>query len=103
MGNQTARDTSTASDADAIEAADEKYVMRPWTHPAGEPVIVQRQAGNYVFEFYGNKQYIEMDSLIVDGLGGNTNSGVVITFRKSLYVLSPWPTAHTWARMTATV
>ena len=26
----------------AIEAADQKYVMRPWPHPAGEPVIVAK-------------------------------------------------------------
>ena len=34
--------TDELSDAAAIEAADKKYVMRPWTHPAGEPVIVAK-------------------------------------------------------------
>ena len=28
--------TDELSNAAAIEAADKNYVMRPWTHPAGE-------------------------------------------------------------------
>ena len=46
MGDKTA-------DADAIEAADRKYVMRPWTHPAGEPVIVARAKGCVVTDVHG--------------------------------------------------
>jgi len=34
-------------DASALEAADEKYVMRPWTHPAGEPVIIRALGGSH--------------------------------------------------------
>src|SRR3954452_9190357 len=46
-------------DADAIEAADEKYVMRPWAHPAGEPVIVAKAKGCTVTDVHG-KQYLDL-------------------------------------------
>lgn len=45
-------------DADAIEAADKKYVMRPWTHPAGEPVIVAKASGCVVTDIHG-KDYLD--------------------------------------------
>jgi 4-aminobutyrate aminotransferase/(S)-3-amino-2-methylpropionate transaminase len=45
-------------DADAIEAADRKYVMRPWTHPAGEPVIVAKARGCVVTDIRG-KEYLD--------------------------------------------
>jgi 4-aminobutyrate aminotransferase/(S)-3-amino-2-methylpropionate transaminase len=46
-------------DADAIEAADRKYVMRPWTHPPGEPVIVARAKGCVVTDVHG-KDYLDL-------------------------------------------
>ncbi|HTR53535.1 MAG TPA: aspartate aminotransferase family protein [Kofleriaceae bacterium] len=46
------------SDADAIEAADQKYVMRPWTNPAGEPVIVAKARGCVVTDVRG-KDYLD--------------------------------------------
>ncbi|MBA3455059.1 MAG: aspartate aminotransferase family protein [Deltaproteobacteria bacterium] len=51
MGDKTA-------DAEAIEAADKKYVMRPWPHPAGEPVIVARAKGCVVTDVHG-KDYLD--------------------------------------------
>jgi 4-aminobutyrate aminotransferase / (S)-3-amino-2-methylpropionate transaminase / 5-aminovalerate transaminase len=39
--------------ADAIEEADKQYVMRPWTHPAGEPVIVAKAKGCVVTDIHG--------------------------------------------------
>jgi 4-aminobutyrate aminotransferase/(S)-3-amino-2-methylpropionate transaminase len=45
-------------DAEAIEAADKQYVMRPWTHPAGEPVIVARAKGCVVTDVHG-KDYLD--------------------------------------------
>src|SRR5665647_2678592 len=51
MGEKTA-------DAESIEAADRKYVMRPWTHPAGEPVIIARARGCVVTDVYG-KDYLD--------------------------------------------
>ncbi|HWU86916.1 MAG TPA: aspartate aminotransferase family protein [Kofleriaceae bacterium] len=47
------------ADADAIEAADRKYVMRPWTHPAGEPVIIARAKGCVVTDVHG-KEYLDL-------------------------------------------
>ena len=51
--------TDDLSDADAIEAADAKYVMRPWTHPAGEPVIVAKAKGCTVTDVHG-KEYLDL-------------------------------------------
>ncbi|MBA3395450.1 MAG: aspartate aminotransferase family protein [Deltaproteobacteria bacterium] len=41
-----------------IEAEDKQYVMRPWTHPAGEPVIVARASGCVVTDVHG-KDYLD--------------------------------------------
>jgi 4-aminobutyrate aminotransferase/(S)-3-amino-2-methylpropionate transaminase len=46
-------------DANALEAADEKYVMRPWTHPAGEPVIIAKARGCVVTDIRG-KEYLDL-------------------------------------------
>src|SRR5262249_1193587 len=46
-------------DADAIEAADKKYVMRPWSHPAGEPVIVAKAKGCVVTDIHG-RDYLDL-------------------------------------------
>jgi 4-aminobutyrate aminotransferase / (S)-3-amino-2-methylpropionate transaminase / 5-aminovalerate transaminase len=44
--------------ADAIESADQQYVMRPWANPAGEPVIVARARGCVVTDIHG-KDYLD--------------------------------------------
>ena len=46
-------------DAAAIEAADHKYVMRPWTHPKGEPVIIAKAKGCVVTDVHG-KDYLDL-------------------------------------------
>ncbi len=46
-------------DAASIEAADKKYVMRPWTHPAGEPVIIAKAKGCTITDIHG-KQYLDL-------------------------------------------
>ncbi|MBP8811075.1 MAG: aminotransferase class III-fold pyridoxal phosphate-dependent enzyme [Kofleriaceae bacterium] len=48
----------TAAEADAIVAKDEQYIMRPWTHPKGEPVIVARAKGCVVTDVHG-KDYLD--------------------------------------------
>ena len=48
-----------APDAAAIEAADLKYVMRPWTHPKGEPVIIAKAKGCVVTDVHG-KDYLDL-------------------------------------------
>ena len=49
---------STTSEADAIVAADAKYVMRPWPNPAGEPVIVASAKGCTITDVHG-KEYLD--------------------------------------------
>ena len=63
MGEQNPKSSSGAvmsqEDADAIEADDLKYVMRPWTHPKGEPVIVAKARGCVVTDVHG-KEYLDL-------------------------------------------
>jgi len=49
----------TKAEADELVAKDTKYVMRPWTHPAGEPVIVAQAKGCTVTDVHG-KEYLDM-------------------------------------------
>jgi 4-aminobutyrate aminotransferase / (S)-3-amino-2-methylpropionate transaminase / 5-aminovalerate transaminase len=51
--------TDDPNDAASIEAADRKYVMRPWSHPAGEPVIVAKAKGCTVTDVHG-KEYLDL-------------------------------------------
>ena len=50
--------TYTKAEADALVADDEQYVMRPWTHPPGEPVIVARARGCVITDVHG-KDYLD--------------------------------------------
>ncbi len=45
--------------AEAIEADDLEYVMRPWAHPAGEPVIVAKAKNCVVTDIHG-KEYLDL-------------------------------------------
>ena len=47
------------NDAKSIEAADAKYVMRPWSHPAGEPVIIAKAKGCTITDVHG-KEYLDL-------------------------------------------
>ncbi|MBE7448052.1 MAG: aspartate aminotransferase family protein [Kofleriaceae bacterium] len=49
----------TAEQADELVQTDEQYVMRPWTHPAGEPVIVAKAKGCVVTDVHG-KDYLDL-------------------------------------------
>ena len=46
------------AEADALVADDEKYVMRPWSHPPGEPVIVAKARGCVITDVHG-KDYLD--------------------------------------------
>jgi len=46
-------------DPAAIEADDREYVMRPWTHPAGEPVIIAKAKNCVVTDIHG-KEYLDL-------------------------------------------
>jgi 4-aminobutyrate aminotransferase-like enzyme len=48
----------TAAEADSLVADDAQYIMRPWSHPAGEPVIVADAKGCVVTDVHG-KQYLD--------------------------------------------
>nr|MBA3541077.1 aminotransferase class III-fold pyridoxal phosphate-dependent enzyme [Deltaproteobacteria bacterium] len=48
----------STAEAAAIEADDTTYVMRPWTHPPGEPVIVATAKGCTVTDING-KEYLD--------------------------------------------
>ncbi len=49
----------SAEQADELVQKDEQYVMRPWTHPAGEPVIVARAKGCVITDVHG-KDYLDL-------------------------------------------
>ncbi len=48
----------TTAQADELRAKDTEFVMRPWTHPAGEPVIVAHAKGCVVTDVHG-KEYLD--------------------------------------------
>ena len=48
----------TPAEADALVAMDEEYIMRPWTHPKGEPVIVARAKNCVITDVHG-KDYLD--------------------------------------------
>lgn len=51
--------TDDLTNAEALEAADRKYVMRPWTHPKGEPVIVAKATDCTIVDVHG-KEYLDL-------------------------------------------
>ena len=67
-------------DADAIEAADKKYVMRPWTNPAGEPVIIARgeRIAQLVVQRVAQARLVEVATIAPTqrGAGGFGSTGV---------------------------
>jgi len=48
----------TKQEADKLEASDTSYVMRPWSHPTGEPVIVAKASGCTITDVHG-KEYLD--------------------------------------------
>jgi len=70
-------------DADAIEAADKKYVMRPWTHPAGEPVIVAKAKGCVVTDIHG-KDYLDLTAGYFVNNAGHCHPRIIAAAQKQL-------------------
>jgi 4-aminobutyrate aminotransferase-like enzyme len=62
--------------AAAIEAADQKYVMRPWSNPAGEPVIVAKANDCTVTDIHG-KEYLDFTAGYFVNNAGHCNRRVV--------------------------
>ena len=83
--NQTAKQTSEArhADGDAIEAADEKYVMRPWAHPAGEPVIIAKGRGCVVTDVHG-KEYLDLTAGYFVNNAGHCHPRIIEAATKQL-------------------
>src|SRR6185436_19734594 len=71
------------ADADAIEAADEKYVMRPWAHPAGEPVIIAKARGCVVTDVHG-KEYLDLTAGYFVNNAGHCHPRIIEAATKQL-------------------
>ena len=70
-------------DAASLEAADEKYVMRPWTHPKGEPVIVAKARGCTVTDVHG-KEFLDLTAGYFVNNAGHCHPRIVEAAQKQL-------------------
>ncbi len=70
-------------DAAAIEAADAKYVMRPWTHPKGEPVIVAKAKGCTIWDVNG-KEYLDLTAGYFVNNAGHCHPAIIEAATKQL-------------------
>jgi 4-aminobutyrate aminotransferase-like enzyme len=66
----------TAKEADELVAKDAQYVMRPWTHPAGEPVIVAEAKDCTVTDVHG-KEYLDFTAGYFVNAAGHCHPRVV--------------------------
>ncbi|HSR97198.1 MAG TPA: aminotransferase class III-fold pyridoxal phosphate-dependent enzyme, partial [Kofleriaceae bacterium] len=71
-------------DANAIEAADEKYVMRPWAHPAGEPVIIAKARGCTVTDVHG-KEYLDLTAGYFVNNAGHCHPRIIEAVTRQLH------------------
>jgi 4-aminobutyrate aminotransferase / (S)-3-amino-2-methylpropionate transaminase / 5-aminovalerate transaminase len=63
-------------EADAWVAKDAKYVMRPWTHPAGEPVIIAKAKGCTITDIHG-KEYLDLTAGYFVNAAGHCHPRIV--------------------------
>jgi len=66
-----------------IEADDQKYVMRPWTHPPGEPVIVAKARGCTVTDVHG-KDYLDLTAGYFVNNAGHCHPRIIEAATKQL-------------------
>lgn len=66
----------TKEEADTWVAKDEKYVMRPWSHPPGEPVIVAKAKGCTVTDVHG-KEYLDLTAGYFVNAAGHCHPRIV--------------------------
>src|SRR5882757_4238187 len=71
-------------DPDAIEAADHKYMMRPWTHPKGEPVIIAKARGCVVTDIHG-KDYLDLTAGYFVNNAGHCHPRIIEAVTKQLH------------------
>ena len=79
--------TLSKDEADELLALDEKYVMRPWAHPPGEPVIVAKASGCVITDVQG-KEYLDFTAGYFVNNAGHCHPRIVAAATKQLkYVL----------------
>ncbi|HEY4179308.1 MAG TPA: aspartate aminotransferase family protein [Kofleriaceae bacterium] len=77
-------ETISKAEADALEAADKKYVMRPWTHPKGEPVIIAKGKGCLVWDVHG-KEYLDLTAGYFVNNAGHCHPRIIEAATKQLH------------------
>ncbi|HET9992006.1 MAG TPA: aspartate aminotransferase family protein [Kofleriaceae bacterium] len=75
--------TDDLTDATSIERADEQYVMRPWPHPAGEPVIVAKAKGCTITDVHG-KEYLDLTAGYFVNNAGHCHPRIIEAATKQL-------------------
>ncbi|MEO8554357.1 MAG: aminotransferase class III-fold pyridoxal phosphate-dependent enzyme, partial [Kofleriaceae bacterium] len=75
--------TDDLTDATSIERADEQYVMRPWPHPAGEPVIVAKAKGCTITDVHG-KEYLDLTAGYFVNNAGHCHPHIIEAATKQL-------------------
>jgi len=78
--------TDDLIDADSIEAADEKFVMRPWPHPAGEPVIIAKAKGCTIWDVHG-KEYLDLTAGYFVNNAGHCHPKIIEAATKQLHTV----------------
>jgi 4-aminobutyrate aminotransferase-like enzyme len=63
-------------EADDWVAKDAKYVMRPWSHPAGEPVIIAKAKGCTITDVHG-KEYLDLTAGYFVNAAGHCHPRIV--------------------------
>src|SRR5690242_4097015 len=66
----------TTAQADELVAKDEEFIMRPWTHPAGEPVIVAKAKDCVVTDVHG-KDYLDLTAGYFVNAAGHCHPRIV--------------------------
>ena len=74
----------TKAEADELVADDEKYVMRPWAHPPGEPVIVAKASGCTIVDVHG-KEYLDFTAGYFVNNAGHCHPRIVEAATKQLH------------------
>jgi adenosylmethionine-8-amino-7-oxononanoate aminotransferase len=77
MGNPT-------PNAEQLEADDKQYVMRPWTHPKGEPVIVAKAKGCVITDVHG-KDYLDFTAGYFVNAAGHCHPRIAEAASKQLH------------------
>jgi 4-aminobutyrate aminotransferase/(S)-3-amino-2-methylpropionate transaminase len=65
-----------------IEAMDQRYILRAWT-PVGEPVLIERGQGPYVWDVFG-KKYIDCNSGLFSNNAGFSNPKILDAVTKQV-------------------